>query len=166
MTQPAADFVRDFFNRFAAHPDEVSRRNLLVALLDLELRRAQYNVFSDSVLFQINPNYLSDIALAKRILKLARNCDASDRYQFDDVQYYWLALLGHRLAAEHGFPVDGHEALRHVASMKLCLWLAETEAWSDDMLFEKFTETELRTEWDYSGNSFRYPRSVQPSEAT
>lgn len=163
VTQPAAEFVLDFFARFIMKPDRTSLDNLLVALLDLELRRARHNVFSDSPLFRVSPNHTSDMALAERALNAVRKDRVSDGVYLE-VQHYWLRLMGHRLAAERGLPVEGYEALGQVASLAFGLPPMEAEDWSDDVLFETFTATKLRAEWEYEGLHFR-TGPIPPLEA-
>jgi len=145
-------------------PDATSVRNLLIALLDMErLRHANHNLSPETPLSRIIVTCTSDIAMAERALGLARSCEGLGKAHFD-LQHYWLLLLGHRLAAERGLPVKGRAALGHVASLRLGLPREDTGTWSEDMLFEKYTETDLRTEWDYFGLHFRCPDGFWPPE--
>jgi len=164
LTHPPAPLL-NFFARFLETPDG-NPRDFLVALLDLEVSRAQYNVLpnlSEMAMGKVTEICVRDIVATRRILNLARLEKGSGIAQ-PDLQYQWLTLLGHRLAVEHGLSVVGIAALVHVASMRLDLPLEETKSWYADTLFEHYTQTVLREEWDYVGIRFRNPGSARPPE--
>ena len=161
MTRPPAP-VLNFFARFLENPDG-NLRDFLAALLDLEVSRAQYNLLSEPPLFEPDEDYRSDIATAERALTLARGNRVLEPEQ-TGLRFLWLTLLGHRLAVERDLVVGGVKALAHVAAARLGLPEKETEAWSEDQLFRRYTQTVLREEWDYVGIQFRYPRSAWPPE--
>ena len=151
-------FTGDFFARFLARPNARARRDFCFNLLDLEIDRVQYNVFLVPPLFEVSDQYRSDIARARRALRFARMFRWRDHEDLD-LPYCWLMLMGHRLAVERGLSVGGVEALAHMACRRLNLPLTETELWSDDELFAKYTRTVLRAEWDYPGLQFRLPET-------
>ena len=145
--------VHDFLARFLAKPDTEALRALCLDLLDLELCRAQSNTLPAS---RTGEAYGKDVSRALRVLHIARRRKWHDRTPFDPA-WFWLTLLGNRLAVERGLSVGGLAALAEVASRRLNLPLAETRTWSCDELFERYTRTGLRTEWDYPGLRFRIP---------
>ncbi len=166
MTQPVPAPVLDFFARFVANPDAKGLGRFCMELLNLEVGRAEYSILSDPHAVAVGDglgDYKPAIKQAQRALNLARMHNSLNAVQFE-LRYYWLTLLGHRLAVERNLPAGGRRALRHVAAMRLDLPLKETEAWSDDWLFRRYTQTVLRDEWDYPGIQFRSPGSAWPPE--
>ena len=159
LAQPAP--ILDFVARFEASPNASDQPDVLICLLDLEVRRAMFNVMSNPARFEATEAYKVDIIQADRILKFARPGEEFDFVQ-PDLQYQWLKLLGHRLAVERGLPVGGVAALAHVAAARLNLPLGEPKAWYADTLFAQFTQTVLRDEWDYPGLGFRPSQGAAP----
>ena len=139
-------------------PDE-RLREACIDLLDLEVSRAQHNLFTDPPVHEASKGYKADIARSARVLRIVRRRSRT-RCETPALAFLWLTLLGHRLAAERGLPVEGFEALAYIAALALNLPLTETETWSDETFFRHFTETALREEWDYPGLQFRMPAQV------
>ena len=158
MSYLAPDPVLHFLASFLENPDDERLGYLQIDLLDLEVDRAEQNVLPDPYVLALGGalgDYKSTIGQARRVLKLARQCTGFNADQLD-LRFYWLTLLGHRLAAERGFSIGGRRALRRIACTRLGLPPKETDNWSDGTLFLYYTQTVLRDEWDYPGNSFRY----------
>ena len=158
--------VLDMLARFVANPDQLRRRDFYIDLLDREVARAQYNLLGSAPLIEVDEDYKFDIARAARALRIARrnrwlNSDCLD------LPSHWLTLLGHRLAIENGLSVESMDALAEIAARRLSLSLATTDIWDVDTLFRRYTETDLRAEWDYPGLQFRYlgPRENWPPES-
>ena len=131
-----------------------SMRDSCIALLALEVDRAQHNVFLIPRVCKASENYRADMAQSVRALRIMRHCKWAV-CGVPDIALLGLMLLGHRLAIEHSLSVDGLEALAVIASDRLGLPSAEVEAWSEETLFWQFMETALRDEWDYPGIQFR-----------
>ncbi len=161
MTQTTPSPVRNFFARFLANPNAKGLRDFCFDLLDLEISRADYNVFCDWPLVEASETYKSDMDLADRALSSAVRSQWLSHEDLD-LPYFWLTLMGHRLAVERGLSTGGVDVLAHVACERLNLPLKETELWSDDVLFAKYTQTVLREEWDYPGLLFRLPVTPPP----
>ena len=168
MTQPVPDPVLDFFIIFLENPDDKGLGDFQINLLKLELDRAARIVPPE--LFGLARNgvpgkYIATITESRRVLKLAMGRNGLYAAHLD-LRFYWLTLLGYRLAIERGFSEVGQQALRRIACTRLGLSPKETDNWSDGMLFQQYTQTGLRDEWDYPGTGFRYCVKAQPSEAT
>ena len=154
LAQSAPAPILDFVARFEASPNAPAQPDFLICLLDLEVRRAMFNVMSNPARFEVTEAYKADIIQADRILKFAR-CHRMFRPEQMDIPYHWLTLLGRRIAVEQGVFVEGFATLARVAAARLDLPLKTTEAWDEDTLFRRYTRTVLRAEWDYPGLGFR-----------
>lgn len=157
MSQPPEP-VHEFFTRFLANPNAQALWTFHLDLLDLEISRAQKSL-PDLPAGENAKAYEVDTARALRVQAVAQRRGWRDDTPFGPA-WFWLALLGHRLAVERGLPTGGITALAEVASRRFNLPLAETRLWSHDILFEQYTRTVLRAEWDYPGLQCRRPAGV------
>ena len=151
--------VRDFFADFLGKPDPVRQREVHIEMLERELRRAEINVRRAPALIEVSDAYRSDIHRAELALMMTWRGQGLG-HDCPDLTAHWLTLLGHRLAVEYGLRVECLDALAHVASRRLGLPRATTEAWSMDMLYRQYTKAHLRAEWDYPGLLFRNLRTA------
>ena len=163
MTHPVPDPVLHFFERFLVNPDYGALRSFCVNLLELEVDRATHELSDDPQFFEVTDAHLEEVKAATSMLAKVLREDVRD-FDKATVQFHWLTLLGHRLGVERGLPVGGIEALAHVGACRLSVPLTEAEAWSCDGLFNRYTETVLRSEWDYHGIQFRHPVSAWTQE--
>ena len=167
VTQPVPAPVLHFFAGFLENPDDEGLGHFQIELLKLELDRADHIVPPERFGLARNEvpvEYIATITESRRVLKLARGRNGMNAAHLD-LRYYWLTLLGYRLAIERGLSEVGLQALRRIACTRLGLSLNEAETWSGEMLFRQYTETVLRDEWDYPGTGFRGPGNAVPREA-
>jgi len=150
--------VHAFLACFLANPNAEALEDFRINLLELEVSRAQ-TVLPDLPDEQVDGKYRDDAFRALRVLQVARRRGWREGKPFDPV-WFWLTLMGHRLALERGLSTGGIAALAEVASQQLDLPLEEARLWSCDMLFEKYTRTVLRTQWDYRGLQARSPQEA------
>ena len=149
-----ANFLIEALNSMLPTPNPDIRAACL-ELLEIEIERAENEVFGTGQSFVPPSSYLQSfkIAKAKHALALERQFLSHETLH---LQTFWLDLLGYRLCAENDLLYGGIRATQIRAAEVLGISPLETREWDSEALFDVYVNTALRHEWKYDGSHFRY----------
>ena len=146
-----ANAFYEFINAVTTTP-QPELREACVALLDIELERAQNEVFGPGAAVAPDEEYTEVFQAAQRVRK--HRWLSLEQL---DLPLHWLMLLGYRFRAETGHFHGGLIAAHFRAADVLSLSPGETCQWDVDLLFQAYVNNaRLREEWYYKGLHFRF----------